>query len=229
MDQMHYEEVALTQKHQGKLPERVETKVQMVGMSDGGGGSTSDDYDKKNKEIFQAAMSSAGLSSTATLSGCIFDGQDHPQSSTEFKMASALLSRCTTTKPFKAVWFAGSADENVVFADVLKTDDSEVSCTIGGCRYTFTVTGTSVKTERVFIGESIPETEEWNKRFEDLVGSGVLLESIVHPGASYVNGTTGYTILNTIYNELKNGAQNLTLSMLKDNISKRVLPSTNLP
>lgn len=206
MDQMHYEEVALTQKHQGKLPERVETKVQMVGMSDGGGGSTSDDYDKKNKEIFQAAMSSAGLSSTATLSGCTFDGQDHPQSSTEFKMASALLSRCTTTKPFKAVWFAGSADENVVFADVLKTDDSEVSCTIGGCRYTFTVTGTSVKTERVFIGESIPETEEWNKRFEDLVGSGVLLESIVYPGASYANGTTGYTVLNTIYNELKNGA-----------------------
>lgn len=206
MDQMHYEEVALTQKHQGKLPERVETKVQMVGMSDGGGGSTSDDYDKKNKEIFQAAMSSAGLSSTATLSGCTFDGQDHPQSSTEFKMASALLSRCTTTKPFKAVWFAGSADENVVFADVLKTDDSEVSCTIGGCRYTFTVTGTSVKTERVFVGESIPETEEWNKRFEDLVGSGVLLESIVYPGASYANGTTGYTVLNTIYNELKNGA-----------------------
>lgn len=205
MDQMRYEEVSLTQKHQGKRPEDVATRVDMMGLSDGGGGGeTGDDYDKKNKEIFQAAMSSAGLSSTATLNGCSYDGQDHDSSSTEFKMANALLSKCTSSRPFKAVFFAGSADENIVFADVMQSNPGEVSFCMGGYRYTFTVNGSTVHTEKVFIGESIPETEIWDKYFQALVGvANTQLANIILPNASYTSGSSEFNVLNTIYDEVK--------------------------
>lgn len=224
MDQMRYDEVSLTQKHQGKRPEDVATKIDMVGMSDGGGGGeTGEDYDKKNKEIFQAAMSSAGLSATTTLNVCAYDGQEHDSSSTEFKMANALLTKCTTNRPFKAVFFAGSADENIVFADVMQSNPGEVSFCIGGYRYSFKITGANVLTEKVFIGESVPETEIWDRYFQGLVGgTDTQLCNIITPGSAYPSGTPNFNTLKAIYDELKaNKSLYVTWQYYKENTADK--------
>lgn len=99
----------------------------------------SDDYDKLNDDIFQEFVSTIGIPTPFGLKSLDFTSK-HPDSSYEYKLASALKTKLENGEDLKCTWsVSGDKDESVIFVTPTLTDGC-IKFTLGGNLYSMEFT-----------------------------------------------------------------------------------------